>query len=254
MTQMSRRFLGFQERAAFDLIRDISLPNILSCAAHTLWSTFSGAQMLNMLSDQVHQTWLLARRASNYRLLHEMIANQQKYDLDYLIPCLVHASYVDSSGGNEPVGRMHMRAAINLIQQRGEGLRCLQVLKPVAAAGTLQILEVTGIPIMFEIIDFREALENAIESLRALQAWIQIKHTRQAFRRCDRTCTGTNPSIISDHLTCGSLAQRSARAMRHHHLKVKPLFGYLQDRNLPDEKTTSGGQEFGLSNISPPSL
>lgn len=126
MIHASQRLYGPQQQAGFDYIRDVTMPKVLLGNEIMSWITYSAATMRNTLSQQFSETWLLERRIHNYQLLRQMIDRPLFRTWDYKISTIVSAGYIEYSYGQVSEGFMHTKAALELIRQQSEGLRCLQ--------------------------------------------------------------------------------------------------------------------------------
>ena len=168
MIHASRRLYGLQQQSGFDYIRDVTMPKVLLGSEIMSWVTYSAAKMRNTLSLQFSEDWLLERRVQNYQLLRQMIDKHHLQQWDYLISCVASASYIEYSYGQVSEGLMHMKAALKLIKQQREGLRCLQTMELIHANTILTTTCIMGLPMIFDTITpFEDTLPEVMHCLRA---------------------------------------------------------------------------------------
>ena len=236
MIHASQRLYGPQQQAGFDYIRDVTMPKVLLGNEVMSWITYSAATMRNTLSRLFSETWLLERRMHNYQLLRQMVDRPLFRPWDYKISTIVSAGYIEYSYGQVSEGFMHIKAALELIRQQDEGLRCLQTMLPVYANTILMTTSITGLPMVFDIITpFRDALTEVMHSFETLQI-------RNRVMRHDRDDGDTliqprerEPSFDdTSKKSYASFGRYQYWEIRRRSLEVQPLHSYLQTKDLPE--------------------
>jgi hypothetical protein len=234
MVYASPLVFGGQQEAGFDYLRDVTMPGYLSGYELMSWIALSAARVWNTLLPQFSDDWFLARRAANYRSLRQMLDKKPCQESDYMISCLVTAGYIENADDRTSAGLLHMKAALELIKQRNEGLRCLQTMQPIHAVNVLTTSGIAGLPIIFNtLMPLEHALSDVMENLRILQAWNKvIRYDRNYW---DLHQQSSNQSWSLDNLikdTASFTGKSGYCAMRHQSLDVKPLLDYLGETDL----------------------
>ncbi|KIW22855.1 uncharacterized protein PV07_11108 [Cladophialophora immunda] len=198
MSYVPSRFYGTRPWAAYDVLRDSVMPEILTGGAYMSLALYVAAAIVNTLKSpqqqpQFSEEWMLARQATNYRLLRQLLENQHGHPWDWAITCVVVAGYADAMAGQAERGRTHTRAGLDMLQD----FRNLQRMRLSSGSIAFKAFLQTGVPTMFPTSAALEAaMHGASQNLRRIQAWTRLKRNA----RCSGThCQCHPPDAVGEN-------------------------------------------------------
>ncbi|OAL31139.1 hypothetical protein AYO20_08374 [Fonsecaea nubica] len=159
MSYVPGRFYATKPWAAYDVLRDSVMPEILTGSAYMSLALYIAASIVNTLKPQPQfsEEWMLTRQSTNYRLLRQLLKNQKGHPWDWAITCIVVAGYAESMAGLADRGRKHTKAGLVMLQD----FRNLQRMRLSSGSIAFKVFLQTGVPMMFAT---SAALETAMNS------------------------------------------------------------------------------------------
>lgn len=180
MSYVPSRFYGTKPWAAYDVLRDSVMPEILTGKAYMSIATYVGASIVNTLQPgpQFTEQWMLQRQAENYQLLRQLIKNQQKYPWDWAITCVAVTGYADAMAGLAVRSRMHTKAGLEMLKD----VRNIQKMRLSSGSIAFKAFLQTGVPM---ILSTRVVLETTMhktyQNLQRFEAFTRLMRNSRCF-------------------------------------------------------------------------
>lgn len=192
----SRSIYGIRAWPMFDFMRDVAMPQHLTCVPLLSWGIEIAAAIVNSLAPQFSETSMVARRVKNYWLLRNMLKRQDDTEFTTLLICILSAAWLEKAKGDEINACMHVKATLDLLRPHG-GLRALQRRSVGPSVNISMVFEMLGVPMIFTT---RRTIDNACEkvkpALQAFQDWTRlIWQERRRRSHQDGSSSGENHSL-----------------------------------------------------------
>ncbi|KIW92217.1 uncharacterized protein Z519_07201 [Cladophialophora bantiana CBS 173.52] len=195
MSYVPGRFYGTRPWAAYDVLRDSVMPEILTGSAYMSLALYVAASIVNTLKPQPEfsEEWMLARQSTNYRLLRQLLRNQQGHPWDWAITCVVVAGYADAMAGQAERGRKHTKAGLDMLQD----FRNLQRMRLSSGSIAFKAFLQTGVPMMFTTsASLETAMCNACQNVRRIQSWTRFRRNSPCF---SSHCQYHSLEVVASH-------------------------------------------------------
>lgn len=186
MSYVPSRFYGTKPWAAYDVLRDSVMPEIMTGKAYMSIATYVGASIINTLQPgpQFSKEWMLQRQAENYQLLRQLIKNQQKYPWDWAICCVAVTGYADTMAGLAVRARKHTKAGLDMLKD----VRNLQRMRLSSSSIAFKAFLQTGVPMILSTsVELKTTMHRTYQNLQRIEAFTQrMRNTRCFLEHCSR--------------------------------------------------------------------
>jgi hypothetical protein len=139
---------------------------IIFCAETMILSSTNS----NSLHHPAAKTALAARRASNYRLLRQIMADRSNWDKPSTVYDLAVTAIAEARAGESDVAKKHLSAAVELLERK-RGLQSIQQMSVIEGLGVTNAFMSIPFPLFSTVKELENALDRIGIALGALEMW-----------------------------------------------------------------------------------